>query len=106
MTRFLKTTLALAAMTISAQAADCDRPCMKGLITQYVDAIVAHDPSKLPMAATYRYTEDSSDVKLGEGLWKSVTGKHPYRQDYIDLKKQIAAAHVVLLEPEGQVQYS
>ena len=106
MTRFLKTTLALAAMTISAQAADCDRACMKGLITQYIDAMVAHDSSKLPLAANFRYTEDSSDVKLGEGLWKTVTGKHPYRQDYIDLKKQIAASHFVLLEAEAQVQYS
>ena len=106
MTRFLKTTLALAAMTISAQAADCDRPCMKGLLTQYVDALVAHDPSKLPLAATVKFTEDSSDVKLGEGLWKTITKKGGYRQDYIDLKKQIAAAHVELFEADAQVLYS
>jgi hypothetical protein len=45
-------------------------------------------------------------VKLGEGIWKTITGKHAYRQDYIDLKKQIAASHLVLLEAEAQVQYS
>jgi hypothetical protein len=54
MNRFLKTTFVLAAMTLSAQAADCDRACMKGLLTQYIDALVAHDPSKLPLAATVK----------------------------------------------------
>jgi hypothetical protein len=106
MHRFLKTTLLIAALGVSGQAADCDRTCMKGLITQYVDALVAHDPSTLPLAATVRFTEDSSDVKLGEGLWKTITKKGVYRQDYIDLKKQIAASHVELFEADAQVLYS
>ncbi len=106
MTRFLKTTLALAALTVSSQAADCDRACMKALITKYVDALVAHDPSTLPLADKVKFTEDSSDVKMGEGLWKTITKKGTYRQDYIDLKKQIAASHVELFEADAQVLLS
>jgi hypothetical protein len=99
--------LVLAAITTGgAQAADCDRACLKGMITKYVDAIVAHDPSKLPLAANVRFTEDSQDLKLGDGLWKTVTKKGDFRQDYIDLKKQIAASHVVLFEENAQVLYS
>ena len=99
--------LVLAAMTTSGvQAADCDRACLKSMITQYVDAMVAHDPSRLPLAADVRFTEDSKDLKLGEGLWKTVTRKGDFRQDYIDLKKQIAAAHVMLFEENAQVLYS
>lgn len=99
--------LVLAAITTSgAQAADCDRPCLKGMITKYVDAIVAHDPSRLPLAANVRFTEDSQDLKLGDGLWKTVTKKGDFRQDYIDLKKQIAASHVMLVEENSQVLYS
>ena len=99
--------LVLAAMTTGgAQAADCDRACLKGMITKYVDAIVAHDPSRLPLAANVRFTEDSQDLKLGEGLWKTVTKKGDFRQDYIDLKKQIAASHVMLFEENAQVLYS
>ncbi len=34
-----------------AAAATCDRACLTGLITSYVDALVAHDPARLPFAA-------------------------------------------------------
>ncbi|MGH9645700.1 MAG: hypothetical protein ACRD4E_02685 [Bryobacteraceae bacterium] len=98
--------LILAAINGGAQAADCDRACLKGMITKYVDAMVAHDPSRLPLAAGVRFTEDSKDLKVGEGLWKTVTKKGDFRQDYIDLKKQIAASHVVLFEDNAQVLYS
>jgi hypothetical protein len=99
--------LVLVAVTTSgAQAADCDRACLKNMITKYVDAMVAHDPSRLPLATNMRFTEDSQELKLGEGLWKTVTKKGDFRQDYIDLKKQIAAAHVMLFEENAQVLYS
>lgn len=98
--------LVLAAATGVAQAADCDRDCLEGMITNYVDAMVAHAPSRLRLAANVRFTEDSQELKLGEGLWKTVTKKGNFRQDYIDLKKQIAASHVMLFEGDTTVLYS
>jgi len=99
--------LVLGAMTAGgARAADCDRACLKGMITKYVDAMVAHDPSRLPLAADVRFTEDSQSLKVGEGLWKTVTKKGDFRQDYIDTRKQIAASHVMLFEDNAQVLYS
>jgi hypothetical protein len=85
---------------VAAQA-PCDRACLAGLITQYVDAVVAHDPSRLPLAPGARITEDSRSAKLGEGLWQSATGKGTFRQDYLDVRKQVAAAHVVIQEGEN-----
>ena len=90
----------------AASAASCDRACLTGLLTTYVDAIVAHDPSKLPATANVRYTEDAKDAKLGEGIWTSITGKGSFRHDYIDTRKQVAAAHVHLLEGTVPVLYS
>jgi hypothetical protein len=90
----------------AAQGAQCDRACLTGLLTQYVDAVVAHDASKLPLAGKVRFTEDSKDLALGEGLWKTVTGKASFRQDYIDVRKQIAATHVQLPEANAQALYS
>jgi len=99
--------LVLAAMTTGGvQAADCDRACLKSMITKYVDAMVAHDPSRLPLGTTVRFTEDSQELKLGEGLWKTVTKKGDFRQDYIDLRKQIAASHMMLYEENAQILYS
>lgn len=91
----------------TASAADsCDRTCLAGLITTYVDAMVAHDASKLPLADNPKITENSKSIKLADGIWKTVTGKGPFRQDYLDLKKQVAAAHLVLLEGQNQALYT
>jgi hypothetical protein len=99
--------LAMLLSSSGAFAADsCDRGCLTSMITQYVDALVAHDHTKLPFADKVRITEDSKEAKLGEGLWKTVTAKGQFRQDYLDAKKQVAAAHVQLYEGTTQVLYS
>ncbi|MEO6078328.1 MAG: hypothetical protein ABIQ86_00910 [Steroidobacteraceae bacterium] len=91
----------------SSQAAEnCDRACLTGLITTYVDAMVAHDPSKLPIVDNAKITENSKAIKLADGLWKTATAKGQFRQDYVDLKKQVAAAHLVIIEGQAQALYS
>lgn len=96
--------MGFAAMQAAAQ--DCDRACMTDMLTSYLDALVAHDSSTLPMTDNYRYTENSKDVKFGEGLWQSITGKTQFRHDYLDTTKQVAATHVALQEGSSQVLYS
>ncbi len=90
----------------TAFAQGCDRTCLAGLMTQYVDALVAHDATRLPLAASVKYTVDGQAGKLGDGLWQSVTGAQGFRQDYLDVKQQVAAAHVVMKEGENQVLLS
>lgn len=99
------TAIAIAA-SAPAQAAECDRSCLSGLLTQYVDALVAHDPLKLPLASEVHFTEDSRELKLGEGAWQTITAKSGFRHDYLDTEKQVAAAHVGLLEGKNPVLYS
>jgi hypothetical protein len=89
-----------------AAAENCDRACLTGLLTQYVDALVARDHSKLPLAENVRFTEDSKALKLGEGLWQTATTKGTFRHDYLDTKKQVAATHVHLVEGKTQVLLS
>lgn len=97
----------LSLLAFTARAADCDRACMTDLITGYVDALVAHDPSRLPLASDQvKYTVDGQAARLGEGLWQTVTGKQTFRHDYLDVSKQVAAAHVALNEGENQILYS
>jgi hypothetical protein len=106
MKRICWSVLLLLAISSVASAADCNRACLKSLITKYVDAMVAHKPESLPLAANARFTEDSKVMKLGEGLWQDATRVGTFRQDYIDLKKQIAASHVEIYAGEQQVLYS
>jgi hypothetical protein len=82
-------------------AETCDRNCLAGMVTQYLDALVAHDPVKLPLAENARFVEDSKAVKLGDGIWKTATAKGPFRQDYLDTRKQVAATHAVVMEGQN-----
>ena len=56
---FVAVLLALAACSPSAQepaaTAACDRECLDGLVDQYLDALVAHDPSRLPLAESVKF---------------------------------------------------
>jgi hypothetical protein len=76
------------------------------MMTQFIDAVVAHDPSTLPLAANVRYTEDSRNAALGSGIWQSVTANGGFRQDYIDTRKQVAASHLLFHEGDIQALYS
>lgn len=95
-----------ALVAVPAKAAQCDRACLSGLVTQYVDALVAHDPARAPATPNVRFTEDSQVLKLGDGLWKTVTAKGTFREEYLDTEKQVAAAHVELREGAVPVLYS
>jgi hypothetical protein len=90
----------------SAAAENCDRACLTNLLNQYIEGVVAHDSSKLPLTDDVRFTEDSKALKLGEGLWKTVTAKGTFRHDYLDTKKQVAATHVQFLEGKDNVLLS
>ncbi len=106
--RFSAWTLPLALLaagsTLSAEAApDCDRACVGGFITQYLNAMVGHDPAKLPVSDKLRFTEDGVDMKLGEGLWKSASKIDAYREDVLDVMQGVGATRVVVEEGSSQV---
>ncbi len=65
----------LAVMFANANAADkpCDRACLIGLADTYVAALVAHDPSKAPLARDVRMVENIQKIRPGEGLWKTAS---------------------------------
>ncbi len=56
-----------------ARAAQCDRACLKGMVDSYLAALVAHDPSRAPVAKHYKFVENLKPMKVGEGLWKTAT---------------------------------
>jgi hypothetical protein len=110
--RFTTNAVALAVLLLlpyfssPAHAQNCNRQCLTGMMTQFIDALVAHDPSKLPVAENVRYTEDSRAAQLGRGIWQTVTANGGFRQDYIDTHRQVAGAHILLREGATQVLYS
>lgn len=81
-----------------ARAADCDRACLSGFLTSYLNALVTRNPSALPLAPNVRFTEDSKDLMLGEGLWKTATKLGTYRQDFLDVRQGVAATFAIVEE--------
>jgi hypothetical protein len=65
-------------------AADCDRACLKTTLDQYLNAVVKHDPSAAPLMIGFRQTENATVIKLGNGVWKSVTGLGKVQRRYFD----------------------
>jgi hypothetical protein len=53
--------------------AKCDRACLTGAVNSYLAALVAHDPSQVPLAANLEFVENAADKKPGEGLWKTAS---------------------------------
>jgi hypothetical protein len=74
---------ASARMTVKETSNDCDRACLNGLMDTYRAAVIEHDPSRLPLTTTARYTENGQDLKVGDGLWGTLTGWGSYKL-YVD----------------------
>lgn len=82
-----------------APAAECDRECLRGAMTLYLDALARHDVGKLPLADKVRVTEDSIEKPLEKvGIVRSITKFRGYRQDFLDEREGIAGADVVAEE--------
>jgi hypothetical protein len=79
----------------SSAAADCDRACLRGLMTQTLDALVAHRPNAA-FAPNFKYIEDTIETKPGEGLWKESLTLRPYRIDVLDARQGVAAALAIV----------
>jgi hypothetical protein len=54
---------------------DCDRQCLYGFVDQYLAALAARDPARLPWAAQVKFTENNVTLSVGDGLWGTVTGR-------------------------------
>jgi hypothetical protein len=63
---------------------NCNRTCLEGLIDQYLAAVVAHDPKRLPLSEDVMYTENNQVLKVGDGFWKTAAGIGNYKHIFAD----------------------
>ncbi len=64
--------------------ANCDRSCLEALIDQYLAAVIAHDPSQLPLSGDVKYTENEQRLAVGDGFWQTATGSGNYKHYFAD----------------------
>jgi hypothetical protein len=84
--------LASGAFAQSAVKPACDRACLENYLDQYLDAMMANDPSLRLFAKDCKFTENGVRLPLGgEGLWYSMSGKGTYKFYIPDVEtRQIA----------------
>ncbi len=71
----------------AADSQECDRACLEGMAEKYLAAMLAHDPSRAPIARGTRYTENAVELTLPDGLWRTVGSVGPYRLFVSDPKQ-------------------
>jgi hypothetical protein len=84
--------------SLDASAQSCDRDCLKGFVDGYLDALAAHEPARVPVAATYRYTENGRVITLGEGFWNTAGTPVAYRDYFLDAEAGQAAVFTAFSE--------
>jgi hypothetical protein len=60
------------------------RAYLEGLVDKYLEALVAHDPSRLPLSKKVKFTENAQNIPVGEGLWLTASHKASYKLLVVD----------------------
>jgi hypothetical protein len=63
---------------------NCNRACLEDVVNQYLAALAAHDPKRLPLSADVMYTENDQQMEVGDGFWKTAEGPGNYKHIFAD----------------------
>jgi hypothetical protein len=64
----------LGAPSLLQAAQTCDRQCLVDLMKKYLAALVVHDPKLVPFEKDVKFTENTANIPVGDGLWVTATG--------------------------------
>ena len=62
----------------------CDRACLYGVLDGYLAALKAHAPGQVRWAAHAKSTENNVALRVGDGLWRTITGLGDYEMRFAD----------------------
>ena len=80
-------------------AQTCDRQCLVTMMQNYLAALVKHDPKAVPFANEVKFTENTANIPVGDGLWVTASGGPTNFQVYAaDPVAQQVACLVVMKE--------
>ena len=86
----------------AALAQDCDRECLIDMADAYAAALVAHDPSEVPLAAGVVTVENAKKIGRGEGLWRTATGVPTSFQIHVPDPISQQVGLLAMMEVEGK----
>jgi len=76
-----------------AAVGECDQACLENMADRYIEALIAHDPSAVPLSENVKFTENGVELEVPDALWATASENTDYR--------------IYVTDPEtGQVGYS
>lgn len=84
----------------------CDRACLYGVLDAYLAALKSRDPSAVPWAARVRNTENNVELRVGDGLWGTITGLDQYELRFADPATGGVAVFGVVEETTTKAPYA
>jgi hypothetical protein len=92
----------------AAQSAlpSCDRQCLNGFLDDYLAALRAKDPSRLPLARNFRYSENNVMMKIGDGVWGTITGLGDYNLRTADTVTGAVACYGIVQETNSIAMFA
>jgi hypothetical protein len=85
---------------------DCDRACLYRVLDQYLAGLKARDTRKVPWAAHVKNTENNVELRLGDGLWGTITALDAYEMRFADPQTGTVAIFGVVQETTERSPYA
>ncbi|KAK3937990.1 hypothetical protein QBC46DRAFT_441861 [Diplogelasinospora grovesii] len=98
MYRVFVTLVVLALTSIQVLGQTCDRACLETILSDYLTALVSHDPSRLPTTSDVKYVENDQMLPLANSLGT-------YRHIFSDPVSSQVAAITTLMEKTVRIIY-
>ena len=83
---------------------ECNRECLYQFVDKYFDAMLSRCWCNLAVAPDAKYTENELPVKLGEGMWKTFSGRGTYRVYLADPASGEAGYYGTITEDNGLLE--
>jgi hypothetical protein len=93
--------LTCGAACAQADAAPCDRACLRQALDTYLAGVFKHDPRAARLTDDHYATQNTAVVHAGEAFWKDISGYGALQRRYFDPVNG-AAAFLGLLRRNGQ----
>jgi hypothetical protein len=90
------------ATPVFGAAKPCDRDCLRSLTDTYLNAMVAHDVAKAPLARDMKLVENTRPTQAGEGLWKTLSAAPTDFRIYVPDPVAQQVGFIGILQEEGK----
>ena len=78
----------------------CNRACLTGFIDTYFKALVANDPSPVPLAANAKITSNARTVRFADAFWPAAE-RIVYRWDIVNERLGDTGTEAVVQNADG-----